>query len=214
MRLLITAGPTREFLDDVRFISNASSGRMGYAIAKAAAKAGHSVDMVSGPVTLPKPSGVRLVRVVSTQEMYRATAKLFPKADCLVGAAAPADWRPIRRRRGKMKKTQDAHAVELKTTVDILATLGRRKRKQVILAFALEVKDPIANALAKLQRKDADAIVLNSPSALGADKSSINVLFDSGDSIEMRKTSKERIAKLLVSLAETLYARACAGETD
>jgi len=215
MRLLITAGPTREYLDDIRFISNASSGQMGYAIAKAAARAGHTVDLVSGPVALPKPPGVRLVRVVSTQEMYRASAELFPKADCLIGAAAPVDWRPARRRQGKMKKSQKVRTIEVKPTVDILARLGRRKKKkQVIFAFALEVKDPVANALAKLQRKNADAIVLNSPEALGAQKSSIQVLFDSGDSIEMRKTSKLRIARLLVSLAETLHARKCAGKTD
>src|SRR5208337_2480941 len=120
MRVIVTAGPTREYLDDVRFLTNASSGRMGYAIARAAAQRGHSVDLIAGPAALPDPRGVRVRRVVSTQEMYEAAAKLFPRADCLIGAAAPADFTPARRIKGKAKKAESPLVLQLKPTVDIL----------------------------------------------------------------------------------------------
>jgi len=209
MRFLVTAGPTREYLDDVRFISNASSGRMGYAIARAAARAGHGVDLVTGPVDLPEPPGVNVTRVVSTQQMYQAVARRFGRADCLIGAAAPADFRPARRLRDKAKKSDTPYALELSPTIDILATLGMRKRRQVVIAFALEVRKPISNALEKLRRKHADAIVLNRPAALGAERSSATILLEGGDRIEVQETTKSRIGRLLVSLAERLHAEGC-----
>jgi len=208
MHFLVTAGPTREHLDDVRFLSNASSGRMGYAIARAAAKAGHRVDLVSGVVALSDPPGVRVTRVVSTEQMHRAAAKLFPKTDCLIGAAAPADFRPARRVRGKAKKADASMTLELKPTIDILRTLGKRKRKQIVISFALEVGKPIANALAKLRQKNADAVVLNTPAAMGADKANATVLLKNGDRIELPNATKRRIAKCLVLLAEQLRADA------
>ena len=168
MRFIVTAGPNSRNLDDVRFLTNASSGRMGYAIARAAAQRGHSVDLIAGPVALPDPPGVRVHRVTSTQEMYEAAKRLFPRADCLIGAAAPADFTPVRRIKGKAKKAESSLALRLKPTVDILATLGRAKKRQVIIAFALEVQSPLKNARLKLRRKNADAIVLNSPAAIGS----------------------------------------------
>ena len=207
MRFLVTAGPTREYLDDVRFISNASSGRMGYAVAAAAARAGHRVDLVSGPVNIKPPPGVRLVSVVSTQEMYRAVAKRFPSADCLVGAAAPADFRPARRAAGKPKKASEPRTLEVRPTVDILAALGeRKKRGQVIVAFALEVRRPVANALAKMKLKNADAIVLNRPDAMGAARSSASILLRGGERITLRGAAKQIIGRRIVALAEKLHA--------
>ncbi len=205
MRFLITAGPTREYVDDVRYLSNASSGRMGYAVAAAAARAGHEVDLVSGPVDLRAPAGVRVVPVVSTRDMHRAAARLFPRADVLIGAAAPADYTPARRIAGKLKKTPDLLRLDLKPTVDILASLGRRKKRgQIIIAFALEVQSPVANALAKMRRKNADAILLNSPAAIGARAETARIFLRSGDRRLLRDAPKSRIARVLVKLAEEL----------
>lgn len=204
MTFLITAGPTREHLDDVRFLSNASSGRMGYAIARAAARAGHKVWLVSGPVALRPPVGVRLVRVASTEEMYRVCAKLFPKADCLVGAAAPADYTPVTRARGKSKKRPGIHALRLKPTVDILATLGARKKRQVIIAFALEVQNAVANARRKLIKKNADAIVLNAPDAMGRVRSSSLIITRDGPPTPLHNLTKYQLGRRLVRMSEEL----------
>ena len=205
MRFLITAGPTREHLDDVRFLSNASSGRMGYAIARAAARAGHQVHLVSGPVALPPPAGVQLVRVTSAEQMYRACARLFPKADCLIGAAAPADYTPIRRARGKAKKSPGIRALRLKPTVDILATLGARKKRQIIIAFALEVQNALPNARRKLTKKNADAILLNAPDAMGAARSSGLIITRAGASLPLHNLTKAQIGRRLVRLAEESF---------
>ena len=204
MRFIVTAGPTREHLDDVRFLTNASSGRMGFAIAQAAARRGHSVDLVAGPVSLPEPRGVRVHRVTSTQEMYEAARKLFPRADCLIGAAAPADFTPVRRIKGKAKKAESSLTLQLKPTVDILATLGRAKSRQVIIAFALEVQSPLKNAVLKLRRKNADAIVLNSPAAIGALRSDATILLRDGSRLEVKQATKQRLGRILVALAESL----------
>ncbi len=206
MRFIVTAGPTREHLDDVRFLTNASSGRMGYAIARAAARRGHNVDLVTGPVSLPVPPGVRVHRATSTQEMYEAAKKLFPRADCLIGAAAPADFTPVRRIKGKAKKAESSLALRLKPTVDILATLGRAKSQQIIIAFALEVQSPLKNARLKLRRKNADAIVLNSPAAIGARRSDATILLRTGARLEVKRATKQRLGRILVSLAESLRA--------
>jgi len=206
MRIVVTAGPTREYLDDVRFITNASSGRMGYAIARAAARAGHEVDLVSGPTMLEPPRSVRVTHVMTTQEMYEATARLFERADCLIGAAAPADYRPARRARGKPRKPTGPFALRLRPTVDILGVLGRRKGRRVIVAFALEVQDPVRRAVEKMRQKRADAVVLNGPSAMGADRADATVIARDGVRIEMRNASKEQIAARIVRLAEELWA--------
>ncbi len=205
MRFIVTAGPTREHLDEVRFLTNASSGRMGYAIAQAAARRGHSVDLVAGPVSLPNPSGVQVHRVTSTQEMYEAVRKLFPRADCLVGAAAPADFSPVRRIKGKAKKAESSLTLQLKPTVDILATLGGAKlARQVVIAFALEVQSPLKNAVLKLRRKNADAIVLNAPPAIGALRSDATILLRDGSRLEVKQATKQRLGRILVALAESL----------
>jgi phosphopantothenoylcysteine decarboxylase/phosphopantothenate--cysteine ligase len=206
MRFIVTAGPTREHLDDVRFLTNASSGRMGYAVAREAARRGHHVDLITGPVALRAPRGARLHRATSTQEMYEAARKLFPRADCLIGAAAPADFTPVRRIKGKAKKAASSRLLLLKPTTDILATLGRRKRRQVIIAFALEVQNPQKNARQKLRRKNADAIVLNSPDAIGALRSDATILLRSGERLELKQATKQRLGRILVALAESLRA--------
>lgn len=214
MRMIVTAGPTREYLDDVRFISNASSGRMGYAVARAARDAGHAVELISGPVGLRPPEGVRLHPVETTEEMYRAAAELWRDADCLVGAAAPADYTPRRRVRGKRKKSPDDLQLRLKPTVDILARLGARKGRRIVIAFALEVARGEKNALEKMKRKRADAIVLNAPAAMGAGRSDALILTADGERLVLSDAPKRRIAGRIVKLAENLRSRSAKGTAN
>ncbi len=167
-RFLVTAGPTREYLDPVRFLSNPSSGRMGYAIARAALRAGARVTLVSGPVALEAPAGARLVRVESAGEMRRAVRRLFRGADVVIMAAAVADYRPRRRLRRKMKKGAGAIRIEMVRTADILAGLGRSRRRAFLVGFAAETGNPVAEARRKLRAKRLDMIVANDISRPGA----------------------------------------------
>lgn len=169
LRVVITAGPTREYLDSVRFISNPSSGKMGYAIAAAAAEAGHRVTLITGPVELPPPRGVHIIRVETAAEMLRATMRAFRQADAAVFAAAVCDYRPRRRAAHKLPKKQSAHTLELVPTADIAAACGRIKGRRITIAFALEDHDGHRHAEQKLRRKNCDAIVLNEPSAIGSE---------------------------------------------
>lgn len=162
MRCLITAGPTREHLDAVRYLSNGSSGRMGYALAEEAALRGWHVDLVSGPVALPAPPGVRVTRVVSAAEMLAACELLFPAADLLIAVAAVADYRPAERHTGKPAKVAGEVSLRLVPTVDVLQTLARGKRPgQCVVGFAAETQDLETAARAKLVRKHGDWIVAN-----------------------------------------------------
>jgi phosphopantothenoylcysteine decarboxylase/phosphopantothenate--cysteine ligase len=170
VRVLVTAGPTREFLDDVRFLSNPSSGKMGFACAAAAARAGHDVTLVTGPVALPDPKGVRTVRVVSADDMYRAVMKAYPKTDAAIATAAVGDYRPAERFEGKLKKAEGPLTIELVRTEDILLEMGKKKGKRLLIGFALEVQDAVAEALKKYEKKNLDYIVLNTPSSFGAER--------------------------------------------
>lgn len=167
LRVVITAGPTREFLDDVRFLSNASTGRMGVALARAAARSGHDVTLVLGPTALAAPPRVTTRRVVSTREMLAAAREAVRDADLVFFAAAPSDWTPRRRRRGKPAREGGGFALELVATPDIAAALARGKGRRVHVGFALEVGGGERRARAKLTRKRFDAIVLNSPANFG-----------------------------------------------
>ena len=180
MRILITAGPTREYLDDVRYLSNASSGQMGYALAETALRAGHEVVLVSGPVSLTPPTGCEVHHVESSQEMLNACLRLFPQCDGAIGAAAVCDYRPVRRTTGKIAKTGQPLQLELVETTDVLAELGKIKQHRWLIAFALEASDGRRKALAKRHRKNCDAVVLNAPSAIGSKSNSVE-LFDAND---------------------------------
>lgn len=161
--VLVTAGPTREALDPVRYLSNRSSGRMGYALAEAARRRGAAVHLISGPTALPAPSGVERTEVVSAAEMAAAAERAFPACTVALLAAAVADYRPAQISPGKIKKSAAPARLELEPTPDILATLGRQKSRQLLVGFAAET-DPAharAHARAKLQAKNADLIVLN-----------------------------------------------------
>ncbi|MBL9077709.1 MAG: phosphopantothenoylcysteine decarboxylase [Planctomycetes bacterium] len=172
--ILITAGPTREHLDDVRFLSNGSSGRMGCALARAALAQGHAVTLVLGPVEIEPPAGVVLRRVVSALEMQAAAAAAFGAADVVVGAAAVADWRPAHRFDGKPARGAAAVTLELVPNPDILAGLAAGKGRRVVFGFGLEsaaagMSAAIARGRAKLERKQLDGIVVDLTTAIGRD---------------------------------------------
>ncbi|MGB0409173.1 MAG: phosphopantothenoylcysteine decarboxylase [Opitutales bacterium] len=161
IRCLITAGPTREFIDPVRFISNPSTGKMGFALAEAAVDAGWTVDLVAGPVALEEPDGVIVYPVVSAEEMYHQVDALFDACDVLIMTAAVSDFRPLKASPRKEKKADAGLTVEFERTVDILKTVTARKVHQTVLGFAAETHDVEAYARAKLEAKNLDWIVAN-----------------------------------------------------
>jgi phosphopantothenoylcysteine decarboxylase/phosphopantothenate--cysteine ligase len=168
-RVVVTAGPTYEAIDPVRFIGNHSSGKMGFAIAEELAKQGAHVTLVSGPTALPSPQGVKVDRVVSAEDMYNGVMAVFDNADVLIMAAAVADYRPETKAEHKLKKGKDdIKSIVLTPTKDILAACGAQKKNQLIIGFALETDDELANAKQKLKNKNADMLVLNSLKDAGA----------------------------------------------
>ncbi|MED3564305.1 bifunctional phosphopantothenoylcysteine decarboxylase/phosphopantothenate--cysteine ligase CoaBC [Bacillus xiapuensis] len=166
--VVITAGPTREKIDPVRFISNHSTGKMGFALAEQARKNGANVILISGPVSLPNPAGINVIRVESAEEMYKAALKFFDDADVVIKTAAVADYRPKIVHDEKVKKQPGNAVIELERTKDILAELGKRKIKQVLIGFAAETNNVEEYARKKLHAKNADLIVANNVKAEGA----------------------------------------------
>ena len=207
MRILVTAGPTREYFDSVRFISNPSSGKMGYAISSEAARRGHQVVLVSGPVELPEPAGVEMIRVVSAKEMFDASVSVFEKCHAAVMVAAVCDYRPSRRLPQKLKKQQRARSIQLLPTEDILANLGKSKGKRVVIGFAMEDHDHKARAEGKLRRKRCDAIVLNGIGNVGGDEAEIQILRADHGWSPTTSGTKRQIASVLVDLVEELVGR-------
>jgi len=209
VRTLVTAGPTREHFDSVRFISNPSSGKMGFAVAAAAADRGHTVTLVAGPVELPDPSGVRTIHVVSSAEMARACKACFKSCDVVIMTAAVCDYRPAKPARHKLAKSHEARAITLVPTEDILASLGRMKtRSEILIGFAMEDRQPRRKARAKLERKNLDAIFLNGPANIGSDQAEVQLLVRGGRWQPWPRASKRRVADRIVRLAERLHARA------
>jgi len=166
--VLVTAGPTREPLDPVRYISNRSSGKMGYAIAQAAARRGARVILVSGPTALDPPREAQVVHVETAQEMYEAVLSHLEAVTVVIKAAAVADYRPKQVARQKIKKDERVPEVTLESTPDILAEVGKRKGRRILVGFAAETHDLVANARKKLQRKNLDLMVANDVSQPGA----------------------------------------------
>jgi len=209
--VVVTAGPTREYLDPVRFLSNESSGRMGFAVAEEAARRGHRVTLIAGPVNLPTPTGVTRIDVVSARDMLAAARSAYRSADALLMAAAVADYRPRRRLAGKWRKKDDGTdtaVLELVRNPDILATLGRSKGRgqgrppRRVVGFALETGEGERRALAKLRAKNADWIVLNDDSALNAERASVILFGSDGSRRRLRQRTKRAIAQVLVGLVE------------
>lgn len=207
MKILITAGPTREYVDDVRFLSNASSGRMGYAIADAAVKAGHEVVLVTGPVDLPVPDGVKVTQIETTDELRMSCLELFPSCDGIIATAAVCDYRPLKRVEGKMTKTGEPIVLELVETSDVLAELGEQKEGRWVVGFALESQDPRKNAMRKLRMKNCDCIVLNDTSAISSLENQVEVLSAEAETIAEFRGLKTRIAEQLIEFIGSSIAR-------
>lgn len=212
MRILVTAGGTREYIDPVRFISNASSGRMGYALARAALKAGHEVTLITAPTALKPPAGVKVVPVESAAEMFEAVKAEFSRCECLIMAAAVSDYTPARPSKTKLKKQTNKLTLELKPTQDILMWAGKHKaasrnlgrRPQIVVGFALEDRDLWANAERKLREKNLDMIVANAPTAIGAEVSTLYIKSVDSDWLEIANAGKATSAKHIVDRIERL----------
>ena len=201
-RILITSGPTRQYLDPVRYLTNASSGRMGAGLAVAALELGHEVVVVSGPVEIDYPDGAEVVRVVSTEEMLDATAGAFESCDGLIGAAAPCDYRPRRVESHKIAKTGEPLELKLIETDDIVATLAQRKGNRWVVGFALETEDRRLRALAKLQRKSCDLIVSNGPQAMDAAGNEVEILAPDGGILGQLAGPKEDVARGILRIID------------
>jgi phosphopantothenoylcysteine decarboxylase/phosphopantothenate--cysteine ligase len=213
MRVLLTAGPTYEPLDPVRFLGNRSTGKMGYALAEAFAGVGAEVTLISGPVALPPPANslIKTVRVETAQQMYEAAAQAAPAADVWVFAAAVADYRPDNVAAEKIKKAGDTLILELVKNVDIAATLGQSKRpEQFAVGFALETTNELAHATDKLHRKNFDLVVLNSLRDTGAgfghDTNKVSVLDRAGQVLNFELQAKTELARVLVQLIQARFA--------
>jgi phosphopantothenoylcysteine synthetase/decarboxylase len=203
MHILITTGGTREYIDPVRFISNASSGRMGYALARAALNAGHKVTLITAPSTQGPPSTAKVVKTETAAQVFEAVKKCFSRCDCLIMAAAVADYTPVRPAKTKIKKSGEHLTIKLKPTPDILKWAGKHKRKnQVVVGFALEDKAIRTRAQKKLIEKNLDIIVANSPAAIGADKSSVQVKIAGRKWLRFSRATKIAVAGRLIKLIE------------
>jgi len=198
-RILITSGPTRQYLDPVRYLTNASSGRMGCALTAAALAAGHEVVVVSGPVEVTYPAAARVVPVISTEEMLEACLREFPRCDGVIGVAAPCDYRPVRVEEHKIAKTGDPLQLNLIETPDILSALGHEKQTlgtpQWLVGFALETDDRRYRALTKLQKKNCDLVVLNGPEAMNAVTNEVEILDRTGNVAAAFRGTKDEVAR-------------------
>ena len=200
MHFLITLGGTREYIDPVRFISNASSGRMGYALARAARNAGHKVTLISASDLQP-PVGVEFVGVDSAAQMFEAVKKNFNRCDCLIMAAAVADYTPARPNKTKIKRENKTLTIKLKPTTDILKWAGRHKGKnQIVVGFALEDKAIRTRAEKKLKEKNLDMIVANTTDAIAADKSTVQIKTPDSSWLKIENVAKTTIAKKVIDL--------------
>jgi phosphopantothenoylcysteine decarboxylase/phosphopantothenate--cysteine ligase len=211
LRCLITAGPTREFFDPVRFISNPSTGKMGFALAVAAKEAGWSVDLVAGPVSLPEPAGVMVYPVITAAEMHRQADALFGPCDVLIMTAAVSDWRPKMTEPQKLKKDGQGMTVELEPVPDIVSALAEERRTdQFLVGFAAETENVETHALDKLERKGLDLIAANSVAgsdgAFGSDHNKLIVLGRNGFREVLGPASKATVARQLIDVIARLVA--------
>ncbi len=208
--VLITAGPTREKIDPVRYLTNRSSGRMGYALAEAALRRGARVLLVSGPASITPPDGAEVTRVESAAEMHQAVIRRLPESDVVIMTAAVADFRPRSTAEQKIKRTGPL-VLELEPTVDILADVASHKQRQLVVGFAAETENVLENARRKLRAKSLDAIVVNDVSREGigfdSERNAVTIITHH-DVIEVRETTKREVAqRLLDQVARLLQER-------
>ena len=210
--VLITAGPTREPLDPIRFLTNASSGRMGFALAKAARERGAKVTVVSGPCERPSLPGVKVVPVVTALDMRRETLKRGGQSDVVIAAAAVGDWRFASVSPRKIKRTGDRLTLELVPNPDIISELSRKvrwsRRRPVLAGFALETERAVENARGKMAKKGLDLIVANGPDSLGGARSRATILCACGGARKLPAMTKERTSAAILDCIEEILSRA------
>lgn len=197
-RILITAGGTREAIDPVRYISNRSSGKMGYALAEAAARRGAEVTLISAPTQLKVPEGIKIVNVVSAREMYLAVMEHKNNQDVIIMTAAVADYQPTVTLWQKLKKEEDTFQLDLSRTIDILAELGKSKNGSFLVGFAAETENHLENAREKMEKKNLDLIVVNDVEAFEADDSEAQIMGKTGGVKSLPRLSKLEIAHKVI----------------
>jgi len=201
MHFLITTGGTREYIDPVRFISNASSGKMGCALVRAAVTTGHKVTLITAPTTRRLPKAAKIIEVETAGQMFEAVKKHFGKCDCIIMAAAVADYTVARPTKTKIKKSAKPLIIKLEPTVDILKWAGQHKKKnQVVAGFALEDKNIRKSAQKKLEQKNLDMIIANTPNAIGAEKSTVQIKRPGFDWVRIENATKTTIARKIIRL--------------
>lgn len=198
-KVLVSAGPTREAIDPVRFVSNASSGRMGYAIARAARRRGAEVVLVSGPSYLPRPANIEFVPIVSAEEMNDACVRYFPQSTLVIMSAAVADYRPTKSYPRKVKKDAQTLSIEMERTADVLKSMGKMKKNgQLLVGFALETEDIEENARKKLKEKSLDLVVANTPVGLDSPTNQVTMIDREGETETLPPLSKDEIAERIL----------------
>ena len=209
MRIVVTAGPTREPIDPVRFISNRSSGKMGYAIAEAAREAGHDVTLISGPAMIATPANVGLIPITTSDELFDAVHDHVRTCDVLVMVAAVSDYKPAKFSPHKLEKQRDAFTLELTPTRDILASLPADDRSYLVIGFAAQTHELEQNALRKLRAKNCDAIVANDvsriDSGMESDHNEVTVFFRDGGRETISRAPKIIVARELVKIISQLH---------
>ena len=197
-KVLVTAGGTREMIDPVRFITNASSGRMGYALARAAWRRGAEVVLISGPTGLTRPTGVTFKEVLSAEEMHDKSMEHFQQSTIVIMAAAVSDFKPETSHTKKVKKVTASREIKLEATVDILREMGERKGSRKLIGFALETDNIIENAGKKAVEKKLDFVVANGPASLSSPTSSVTIVDQDGSAIDIPTTGKDELSELIL----------------
>ncbi|MDH5173925.1 MAG: bifunctional phosphopantothenoylcysteine decarboxylase/phosphopantothenate--cysteine ligase CoaBC [Elusimicrobiota bacterium] len=196
---LITAGPTREYLDPVRYISNASSGKMGYVLAEVAQRRGAEVILISGPTNIKPPEGVNTIFVESALDMEKEVVKYVPRSDVVIASAAVSDYRPEKREKEKIKTKLQKKSINLVRNPDILGKLGKQKDAKCLIGFALETKALEKNARQKLKEKNLDMIIANTAGAMSQNEATVKIFTKPGKTIFLREMRKEKIADRILS---------------
>jgi len=209
--VLVTAGPTREFLDPVRFLTNPSSGKMGYELAEEARRRGADVVLVSGPTHLIPPSGVKLEKIETAEEMEKKVIKHFQKSDIVIMAAAVSDFKFDDTQTKKIKKQEGEEKLRIVQTRDVLKRLGQKKGKKILVGFAAETENLIKNALQKIKEKNLDLIVANNVLEEGigfeSDFNQVNIIYPDGKTIQTEKRSKREISQIILDKIEGIVGK-------
>lgn len=197
--IVITSGPTRQYLDPVRYLTNSSSGKMGSSLVDAAIALGHRVTVITGPVQVAYNAQATVIEVVTTQQMLDETDKAFSQADGLIGAAAPCDYMPVQIAPHKLAKTGEGLQLSLVETPDVVATLASRKKPhQWVVAFALETEDVRFRAIVKMSRKACDMIVSNSAEAMNSETNNVEIILRTGETLEQAQGTKSHVAERIL----------------